>query len=347
MKKEYKKVILKNGKTVYKFDVSLGKENGKYRRTTVTSETLKEGREKVAKLKLGVVSTARKDSMTFKEAYSLFLKTNFKNKAENTKLSYQQAFRHFECLYNIKIDKISRLDIEALKDSINTKSVNLYLTQLNSFLNWCINMEIIKSKPFIKKEKKFKEKKLNFLTEDEFAKLLPFIDYNFRLAFTVLFYTGIRKGELCGLSSSDLINHELHLSHVFKNGKLSEIFKTDKSKRIIPIPQWLEDELKQEFKKNNYPFVKKYNTLYQFLKKAIKISGIKKNISVHDFRHSYVSMLINKGVDFFTISNLVGHSSTSITLNIYGHLYDKKRDEVRSLFENRVNLSLFENKTLN
>lgn len=347
MSKEYKKVTLKSGKVVYKFDVSLGKENGKYRRTTVTSETLKEGREKVAKLKLGVIAISKNDAMTFYETYSLFLKSNFKDKSENTFKVYKNSLIHFEYLYPLKIDKITRMDIEILKNNLKTKSAGFYLSLLTAFFNWCVENEILKTKPLIKKEKKTAERKINFLTESEFMQLLTFLDDDYKLPFTMLFYTGLRKGELCGLSKSDLIDHELHLSHVFKNNKLSEIFKTDTSRRIVPIPSWLESELKKAFELEDYPFKGDYHKLYPHLKTALSKSGIKKDISVHDFRHSYVSMLVNQNIDFFTISKLVGHSSTNTTLNIYSHLYDEKRKEIGSLFENRVNLSLFENKTLN
>lgn len=50
-------------------------------------------------------------------------------------------------------------------------------------------------------------------------------------------------------------------------------------------------------------------------------------IRVYDFRHSYASMLINKGIDIYTISQMLGHGDIKTTINTYGHLYpDKKRN---------------------
>ena len=56
------------------------------------------------------------------------------------------------------------------------------------------------------------------------------------------------------------------------------------------------------------------------------------SIRIHDFRHSYASMLVNRGVSVSVISRLVGHSSTDVTWRIYGHLYPKTVNEaVKSL----------------
>ena len=56
-------------------------------------------------------------------------------------------------------------------------------------------------------------------------------------------------------------------------------------------------------------------------------------IRIHDFRHSYVSMLINKGVDIYTISQMVGHADIKTTINTYGDLYPDKRAYITSLFD--------------
>lgn len=47
-------------------------------------------------------------------------------------------------------------------------------------------------------------------------------------------------------------------------------------------------------------------------------------------------MLINKGVDIYTIKELLGHDTINTTLNTYGHLYDSKRKEITKLFNNKL-----------
>jgi len=58
-----------------------------------------------------------------------------------------------------------------------------------------------------------------------------------------------------------------------------------------------------------------------------------KRIRIHDFRHSYASMLINKNVDIYTISQMFGHADIKTTINTYGHLYPDKRKEITNLLD--------------
>ena len=57
------------------------------------------------------------------------------------------------------------------------------------------------------------------------------------------------------------------------------------------------------------------------------ISGVKK-IRLHDLRHSHASLLINAGFPPIDVSDRLGHADASITLKIYSHFYDKKRDTI-------------------
>src|SRR5699024_12011297 len=56
-------------------------------------------------------------------------------------------------------------------------------------------------------------------------------------------------------------------------------------------------------------------------------------IRIHDLRHSHASYLINKGFDIQIISKRLGHSKTSMTYDVYGHLYPNKEDEAIEVME--------------
>ena len=107
----------------------------------------------------------------------------------------------------------------------------------------------------------------------------------------------------------------------------SEKFKTDSSKRIVPIPKWLDFGSGKGFIFNP----KDYLHLQRIFKNDITKANVKE-IRIHDLRHSYVAMLISKNVDIFTIKELVGHSKISMTIDTYGHLYPDKRKEISNLF---------------
>ena len=166
----------------------------------------------------------------------------------------------------------------------------------------------------------------------------------YKTVFLTLFYTGLRKGEFCGLSldDPDEKNCELHLHHTVKslNGTgatLSTKFKNSNSKRIVPIPEWLVPMLKKELEKEQYPFLHKYRSLSTTYDRYHKRTNLKR-IRIHDFRHSYASMLISKGVDIYTVSQTLGHADIQTTVNVYGHLYPDKRKEITNILS-KINWS--------
>ena len=57
-------------------------------------------------------------------------------------------------------------------------------------------------------------------------------------------------------------------------------------------------------------------------------------VSFHALRHTHASQLIASGMDVLSISRRIGHASPSITLNIYGHLFNASDDRAAAVFEN-------------
>jgi len=181
---------------------------------------------------------------------------------------------------------------------------------------------------------KSKAEEMSFWTQHEFEKFSAAIEKSaMKLAFDILFYTGIRSGELLALTPADILpDKKLNISKNFAKIKSNELFlipKTSKSKRIISIPDFLYDDINKyisslyEIKKNDRIF---YFTKYA-LEKEIKSVAKKvslKPIRVHDLRHSHASLLIEMGFDILEISQRLGHESAKTTLDTYSHLYPDK-----------------------
>lgn len=342
MAKEYKVKTLKNGEKRYVFDVSLGyKADGTRIRTTVSAKSIKEGRKKVAALTLGNNKVATNNTMTFKSAYDLYLIECKKKDSPTTYFNKERSYRkRYDCFEDLKINKIKENDIiewiNNLKKELKTETVRVSEQNLNAFFNWCIKRKILEINPFIFIDRTKKEKtKLNFWTEKEFNEFIDIVDNDYyKLIFTTLFYTGLRKGELFGLKYEDISNNEIHLQRTVKVvGKeliISDKFKTPTSKRIVPIPDWLNFGAGEGFifKPRDYTHLQRKFKEYQHKAKI-------REIRVHDLRHSYVAMLISKGVDIFTIKEIVGHAKISMTIDTYGHLYPDKRKEITQLLSNR------------
>ena len=153
-------------------------------------------------------------------------------------------------------------------------------------------------------------------------------------AFHLLFWTGIRSGELLALAKEDF-DFETKTMSITKNyarqNKKDLILspKTPKSKRIVTLPVFLSDMIKEYVNARPegrlFPQTKHY--LYHEMQRGCRISGVKR-IRIHDLRHSHASFLIEEGFSPLLIAERLGHENIQTTLQIYSHLYPNKQSEV-------------------
>ena len=192
-----------------------------------------------------------------------------------------------------------------------------------------------------------KHQEMLFWTKEEYETFISGVnkqseDY---LMFEILFWTGIREGELLALTLSDfdMSNNLLHINKTYHriNGKdVISTPKTDNSVRTIIIPNFLKEEV-QEYIGQHYglpenerlfPIVAR--TLQKRLKKYEEKTGVKP-IRIHDLRHSHVAYLINQGVEPLIIKERLGHKNIQITLNTYGHLYPSRQKEIAEMLDEK------------
>lgn len=158
------------------------------------------------------------------------------------------------------------------------------------------------------------------------------------LIYNILYFTGMRAGELSGLylEDIDLENKVISIKRTrIPNGK-SNPPKTFHSLRDIPIHSNLVDMIKEYIKgipniKNTFIFPTT-STLVSVFRYHTSLTNMP-HIKLHGLRHSHASFLITKGVDITTISKRLGHANPNITLSIYSHFYKKKDDVVVSILE--------------
>ena len=155
-------------------------------------------------------------------------------------------------------------------------------------------------------------------------------------AFQVLYWTGMRVGELLALNVNDInfLSSNIHItkSHQRLNGKdvITEP-KTLASTRVVSIPAHLCLELEQYMRNNGLnPDDKMFPISRGFLATHLKSYASKANlqpIRVHELRHSHASLLIDLGYSLCLIADRLGHANIATTYR-YAHLLPNKNNEI-------------------
>ena len=195
----------------------------------------------------------------------------------------------------------------------------------------------------VKKMGKSDADKLDFWTKEEYDQFIASIEKGSRyyVIFEILFWTGCREGELLALTKSDIDfeHNQLSISKTYYRTDKKDIIttpKTEQSVRVIDIPEFLKQEIKDYVDKlyeipndeRLFPIVAE--AVQHKLKRQAEKSGVKK-IRVHDIRHSHVAYLIHQGVQPLIIKERLGHRDIKITLNTYGHLYPSQQKQVAEM----------------
>ena len=149
-------------------------------------------------------------------------------------------------------------------------------------------------------------------------------------AFQLLYWTGIRCGEMLALTRADfdLEKRTLRINKTYQviKGKPTVTSpKSEKSNRIIDLPEFLCNEMQDYFDSlykmddNSRLFEVTKSYLHHEMDRGAKEAGVKR-IRIHDLRHSSCALLIELGYSPVQIAERLGHESITITER-YSHLY--------------------------
>lgn len=143
------------------------------------------------------------------------------------------------------------------------------------------------------------------------------------MAFLLLYWTGMRIGELLALTYDDINLEEktISITKSYQRLKGKDVItqpKTPKSIRIITMPDFLANEFR-EYCSHLYGIMKN-ERLFHFTKSHMEhcmVAGIEKSgvkrIRLHDLRHSHASMLVDMGVAPLEIAERLGHEKVETT----------------------------------
>ena len=214
-------------------------------------------------------------------------------------------------------------------------------SQLSAIFNHAVNFYHLPSNPAQKAGNMGKEehREMLFWTKEEYLKFAdammdkPVSYY----AFEILYWCGIRMGELLALTPEDFNfeTHTLRINKSYQRLHREDVItppKTLKSNRTIKMPQFLCDEMQDylkmlyEPKEDERIFTISKSYLHHEMNRGSKVSGVKR-IRVHDLRHSHVSLLINMGFTVLAIADRMGHESIDITYR-YAHLFPSEQTQM-------------------
>lgn len=213
--------------------------------------------------------------------------------------------------------------------------------QLSAIFNHAVKYYNLRENPCKKAGSmgKKKNREMLFWTKEEYLKFAEVMmdKPQSYYAFEMLYWCGIREGELLALTPADF-NFDKNTVSISKsyqrlNGQdLITTPKTEKSNRVISMPQFLADEMKDYLRmlydvgEDERIFTVTKSYLHREMDRGAKEAGIKR-IRIHDIRHSHVSHLIDMGFSAIAIADRVGHESIDITYN-YAHLFPSKQTEM-------------------
>ena len=214
-------------------------------------------------------------------------------------------------------------------------------SQLSAIFNHAVNFYHLPSNPAQKAGNMGKEehREMLFWIKEEYLKFAdammdkPVSFY----AFEMLYWCGIRLGEMLALTPSDFDFEKktvrINKSYQRLHGKdIITDPKTAKSNRVVQMPDFLADEM-QDYISRFYTiepderiFILTKSFLHHEMDRGCKETGVKR-IRIHDLRHSHVSLLIEMGFTAVDIANRVGHESVKITYR-YAHMFPSKDEAI-------------------
>ena len=307
-------------------------------------------------------------NITLKTYFSEWIEQKKLNtKINSIRLYKRQYYNHIDrYLGNKKIKDIERREIlkmqGELSKTLSPASVNNIIVILNMILNDAVIDEIIIKNPAnrikaLKAEKKATETTHRALTKQEQTDFMAELKDNYYYSYIALMLaSGMRSGEVSALTWQD-IDYKNNVIHVMRtvtkqeNGTMAvgKTAKSDAGVRDIPITATIRKILQENKAKrdiipfdNSYVFVSPYGNIVanQHINDAIRATIKRLNdagkqiepFTSHAMRDTFATRYIEQGGNMQTLQKILGHSSITMTMDIYAHvLPDTKQDEMNRI----------------
>ncbi|MHA6509525.1 tyrosine-type recombinase/integrase [Tessaracoccus sp. Y1736] len=332
---------------------------GLSKRTTVTGKTQKEVRDRAKEVRQRLdKNQPPKDAKVTVAAFTReWIESTLEasERKESTKSLYRTlATKHIagNKLGTVPLDRMTPRRIEAWvadlrRSGLSQSSIRSIYTVLRAILDTAVRDRVIAENPAaVVTRPKVEHHEAAYLTPDQAKALLAASDSTrYRPLFELMVNTGLRRGEALALTwdrvdeKKDLLKVAGTLARVGGDLVVTEP-KTQKSRRVVPMSATVQELMRQlrqrqrlerlqagsQWQQTDYVFTTEFGqpsdprNALRALKASAKKAGLPSTVGLHTLRHSAASVMLSNGVPLKVVSEILGHSSISITGDVYGHV---------------------------
>ena len=367
----------KDGRYQYRYTNMLGKRKTIYAKDLRSLRELEEIIQEA--LKYGDVVFPQKQTLSdLLEKYVFIHKSSLKDKTTERIEHFLSVIKRMP-IGNMPIDCIKQSDAKIFlksmyEDGKTYGTVNNYKSFIKPAFDMACDDGILNKNPFDFKLSKVIQNKSNekiIVSEDQYERLLTFVEESKRYQryyylIVVLYETGLRIGELCGLTINDidLKNRKVNVTHqlqIRNNGtRFIETPKSKKGERVVPMSLNAYNAfsilIKEVSKRKFNPIVDGYGGflfvnqngqvmspngiassfrhLIDAYNKSVDETKKLPAITPHTFRHTFCTRLILSDMDVKSVQYIMGHNTINTTLSIYTHI---REQDALNEFESKIN----------
>jgi len=243
------------------------------------------------------------------------------------------------------MDAYRRIDIVRFKqirinEGITKVTANIEMRSVKAAFNWAYKYDLIDKNPFKGQDFMFDAKKTKrAFTKKEVQELLEETeDDSFGLPIRLAYYTGMRQGEIRGLTWNYVYldeNPHLHIpEHLSKTGSARKIPLVGKAYEVVKkMEQKLEEKKKRlpavyENRPPEETFLLQKDrgwgqysarTVQDRFRKYMRGADLPDELTFHCLRHSFATHVLSNQGDLYAVSKIMGHSTTMVTQLFYDH----------------------------
>lgn len=376
---KYKK---KDGTKLWRFNTYLGVDpvTGKQKRTTRSGfKTQKAAKFALDRLKVDIHENGFKQQQeyTYREVYDIWLKSYQETVKESTLQRVKRLFalHILPAFGNLKIVKIDVLYCQQVSDKVSKKLAGAakVMNYAGLVFKFAARLGYIPFNPIsrvvLPKAKPSANKDANFYDRDQLQQFFTYLNATnndrAKMFFRILFYTGMRKGELIVLTWDDIdfVNDTITINKTLARGLENRLLvqtpKTISGNRVLDMDAETMSQLKRwqlqqrtfmlsiginANSKGQLVFPSANNSFTsptkprEWMQQIYKKHPDLKQITCHGARHTHASLLFEAGASIKQVQERLGDSDVKVLLNVYTHVSKHAKEETIAKFSNYVNI---------